>query len=203
VSTGWRETSTRVALSTDRVDVWWLPEAHEPHGAARRLLAGCLGEPASAIRFRATPAGKPALADARHAHLRFSFAHSGAHTLLAVRLRYDVGVDLERIRAGVDADAVVATTFPPSWRVAWRTGRPGDRRAAFFGAWVRFEALAKASGRGIACDDPLAESSGFTCRALPTLPGFAAAVASEGRDWALACHRDVACATREVAANTL
>jgi phosphopantetheinyl transferase len=117
--------------------------------------------------------------------------------LLAVRLGHEVGVDLERIRADVDADAVVATVFPPSWRIAWRSVPASGKREAFFDAWARFEALAKAGGRGIAATDPLAEGDRFHARALPRLAGHAAAVASEGREWTVSCWNASAQGTTE------
>jgi 4'-phosphopantetheinyl transferase len=171
--------------SEDRADVWMIPGA-SARERVRAILASYLGVPVEAVALRAGPHGKPELVGAP-IDLRFNVAHSGERSLLAVRLGHEVGVDLERVRPDVDADAVVATVFPPSWRIAWRTLPAAGKREAFFDAWARFEALAKAGGRGIAANDPLADGARFHCRALPEIPGHAAAVASEGRNWTLNC----------------
>jgi phosphopantetheinyl transferase len=183
---GWVPATERGVPATDRVDAWLLPCDANRRERVRAVLAGCLGIAPETLVLRAGIHGKPELVGAPF-DLRFNVAHSGDRMLLAVRLGHEVGVDLERIRPDVDADAVVATVFPASWRVAWRSMPAAGKREAFFDAWARFEALAKAGGRGIAASDPLAGSERFHARALPEIPGCAAAVASEGRNWALAC----------------
>jgi 4'-phosphopantetheinyl transferase len=173
--------------STSRVDAWWLPAGDEAtaRAALRALLGRYLGVPGSDVLLRTTAAGKPCLEPVHGVDLRFSLAHSGGRALAAVRLGADVGADLERIRADVDCGAVAATVFPAAMRIAWHSVLAAGRHDAFFDAWVRFEAIAKAVGRGIADPDPLRGSERFTCRPLPAPAGFAAAVASEGAGWTL------------------
>ena len=187
----WEAPPAGLRAATDRVDVWWLPagDAAGTRNALRGVLGRYLGLPGSDLVFCFSELGKPSL-DPRHgADLRFSLSHSAGVALAAVRLGRDVGVDVERIRADVDCDAVANSIFPPSLRIAWRSGLQAGRREAFFDAWVRFEALAKAVGEGIAGTDPLRGSERLTCRPLPAPEGFAAAAASEGAGWTLACWR--------------
>lgn len=189
----WDAPPARLDAATDRVDVWWLPTGDAPgtRAALRGVLGRYLGVPGAELVFRSSAAGKPSL-DPRHGgDLRFSLSHSAGVALAAVRLGHEVGVDVERIRPDVDCDAVANSIFPSSLRIAWRSGLAAGRRDAFFDAWVRFEALAKAGGEGIAGTDPLRGSERFSCRALPAPEGFAAAAASEGAGWTLACWRDV------------
>jgi 4'-phosphopantetheinyl transferase len=187
----WSAPPADLRASRDRVDVWCLPIDRDAtaRAALRALLGRYLGLPAARIELGVTSRGKPVLMPGAHPDLRFNLSHSGALALVAVRLGEDVGVDLEAIRDDVDCDAVVATTFPAAQRLVWRTVLAARRREAFFDAWVRMEAIAKASGRGIALGDAEHVAAGYACRALPLLPGFAAAVASRGNAWELACWR--------------
>ena len=86
-----------------------------------------------------------------------------------------------------DCEAIAESVFPPGLHAVWRAGRSEGRTEAFFASWVRFEALAKATGRGIAQHDPLRGSERMTCRSLAAPEGFAAAVASRGTEWEPAC----------------
>ncbi len=187
----WAVPPARPLVARDRVDVWRLPSG-EPalaRRATREILARHLGLDAHALLLHVTPTGKPVL-DPRHgSDLRFNLAHSGDVALVALRLGHDVGVDVERIRPDVDGAAVAAAVFPPELRLAWHSGLAAGRHEAFFDAWVRFEALAKAGGGGIADPQALRDASRLACRRLPPLAGCAAAVASEGADWSLACWR--------------
>lgn len=183
----WNAAHTHPRAAMDRVDVWSVPTGIETSSALRELLGRYLGLPADQVFLRAGANGKPVL-DARHAaDLRFNLAHSDGRALVAVRLGHDVGVDLERIRPGVDCNAIAEAVFPPSVLALWRAGRGAGSAAGFFTVWVRFEALVKATGHGIAACDPLREAGCMTCRHLPEIEGFAAAVASSGEDWELAC----------------
>jgi len=187
----WEAPPAGLCAAPDRVDAWWLPAGGpaDARAALRALLARYLGASARDVVLRTTASGKPCLDPLHGADLRFSLSHSGGSALAAVRLAHDVGADLERVRADVDCDAVAATVFPPAVRIAWRAGLAAGRRDAFFDAWVRYESFAKASGLGLAADDPLRGSERFTCRPLPVPEGFAAAVASEGAGWKTACWR--------------
>jgi 4'-phosphopantetheinyl transferase len=159
--------------------------------ALRGVLARYLDVLPARVAFVTGAEGKPRLAPGPGADLRFNLSHSGGLALVAVRLGREVGVDLEELRDGVDGDAVAREFFdePERARLAAlaATGQP----QAFFRAWVRREALAKASGRGISAPAARSEGARFGVRELGGFPGFAAAVASEGHGWSLR-RRDVA-----------
>lgn len=198
--------------SRDRVDVWVVRLAENPDGAAletldaaerahaarlrvatarwvaarvalRRVLGGYLGTDARSVRIEAGPNGKPRLAPGAASDLRFNLSHSGDLALIAVRLGYEVGVDVERVRSGVDGDAIAREFFSARERATIEP-RAGENPArAFFRAWVAREALAKATGRGIASACCEEECSRFDVRELQVMGGYAAALASEGVDW--------------------
>ena len=90
------------------------------------------------------PHGKPYLPQARA--LRFNLAHSHDRAVLAVARGRAVGVDLERIRAGVDCRRLMDEFFAPREGTAWRALPASLRRRAFFTAWTRQEAVIKARG---------------------------------------------------------
>lgn len=118
----------------------------------RERLAAYTGCEAREIRLVAGPFGKPALAsdEASSADgLQFNLSHSQDQALLAVTRGGPVGVDLEQVRADVDAAGIVASHFSPAERAAWAALSESDRRAGFFRGWVRKEAYVKARGEGL------------------------------------------------------
>lgn len=153
--------------------------------ALRRVLGAHLGLEPERLRFTAGPNGKPALAPHAGEDLRFSLSHSGAVALVAVRIGHEVGVDVEELRDDVDFGAVVRETFPASERRSFAAGAGAVSREAFFRAWTRREALAKATGRGLVAAPGADEALRFAVRDLDGVPGCAAAIASAGGDWSV------------------
>lgn len=111
-------------------------------GALRRLLARYLGTTPQAVALTAAPGGKPRLADP--APLAFNVSHSGGLGVAAVS-RCGVGVDVEQVRADVDAAGLAARFLTPG-EAAWA----GAGHEAFFECWTLKEAYLKARGEGIA-----------------------------------------------------
>lgn len=115
--------------------------------ALRLVLATHVGIGAARTPFALSPHGKPHL---NSADLQFSISHSGARLLVAVSREGPVGVDVET-RATVDmsehrrsAIERAAAALVPSTALPTQTGV-----SRFLQAWVRLEALAKATGTGI------------------------------------------------------
>jgi 4'-phosphopantetheinyl transferase len=177
------------------------------HAGVRLIIGACLRRPAASIRFQAGAHGKPRL-DRCDIDLRFNLAHSGGEALLAMTLGRDVGVDVEQTTRKVDALEVARSFFSPGER-AYLASLAGDARAdAFFRIWVRKEALVKAVGRGLAMPlgdfevlghdvaagrfvqvqedgDARVVPSNWTVQAVDAPPGYVAAVAAEGSNWAV------------------
>lgn len=118
------------------------------HIALRLLLERWCGPGIRGVPFIVSASGKPALA---LANVSFSLAHTASSALMAVCGSGPVGVDLEHARK---------VKMPPARRlpieraaVALAAGVPlaesseGDAR--FLSAWVRIEAVAKATGSGV------------------------------------------------------
>ncbi len=161
-------------------------------GVLRLLLAHYLGADPRHLRFASGPGGKPAVAGVPgRPRPSFSTSHSGDLALIAIAAGRDVGVDVQEIRT--DADVTGLAAHLCRCQQAALAGLPEtDRRRAFFAAWVRTEAYLKATGAGLsslAAVDLCRPTDRWWLRALPVDPGYAAAVAAEGRDWRLACWR--------------
>jgi 4'-phosphopantetheinyl transferase len=131
------------------------------HGFLRCVLARYLLCNPAGVEILEGERGKP--------HLRggtpwFNLSHSGATAAVAVTLAGPVGIDVEEIRVVPERDRIAAQYFPP--------GEEGT----FFERWTRLEALAKATGRGLA---EAALEPRWWVENLAAPEGFAAAVSAE------------------------
>jgi 4'-phosphopantetheinyl transferase len=82
--------------------------------------------------------------------VRFNMSHSHDLVLCAISRGTDVGVDVERLRPGVEED--VGRCFSSrTLRFLEALPQPARRRA-FFQAWTRMEAYSKARGEGLTLD---------------------------------------------------
>ncbi|HVG20211.1 MAG TPA: 4'-phosphopantetheinyl transferase superfamily protein [Blastocatellia bacterium] len=179
-------------------------------GTVRIILGRYLGMGADRLRFSYTYYGKPALEkEFGGESLRFNLSHSHGLALLAVTRDRELGVDIERIRAGI-SDEGIAERFFSDKEVRMLRGLPRELQdQAFFNCWTRKEAYIKARGEGLSMPlavfdvslipgepaalletrlDPL-ESARWSLRELTAAPDFAAAIVVEGNDWDLICWR--------------
>ncbi|WP_326786382.1 4'-phosphopantetheinyl transferase family protein [Streptomyces sp. NBC_00151] len=142
------------------------------HCALRHLLAGYTGEEPAALAFhrfcpRCGPAvhGKPIWAvGSGQVALDVSLSHSEETAIVALcRPPLTVGVDVERVRAGVNWSAVLSEGA----NGPVRTDREGTQ------AWTRLEAVGKAAGTGVV-DPPLLGAelpNGWASATVPDVPG--------------------------------
>src|SRR6266571_3585796 len=114
------------------------------HGALRNILARYLKTTPRESVFRYGPAGKPELASGA---VRFSMSHADDLFLCAISLARDVGLDVERVRPGVDQVVAGWLSSPRARRCLEALPQPARRRA-FFQGWTRLEAYVKARGEG-------------------------------------------------------
>jgi len=178
----WRllgETERRHALRLRVGAAHWVAA----RAALRRALGRALAVAPERVAFATGRDGKPRLATGPGDDLRFSLSHSGRFALVALRLGHEVGADLEEVRDGVDGAAIVRDQFTPAERAEAEPQMAADPHAGFFRAWARREALAKAAGRGLLSPADARETAGFRVRELAGVPGYAAAIASEGDAW--------------------
>ncbi|MGF1427145.1 4'-phosphopantetheinyl transferase family protein [Kitasatospora sp. LaBMicrA B282] len=160
------------------------------HGAARRIVAGYTGRPASTLRWRHGPHGKPELVDFG-LELAVSLTHCEELAVFAVARGRAVGVDLERLPTPAAAVRLARRFFPPADAAQVGTGPAAAAR--FARLWTRKEAFVKALGgrlveglrRPVAGPCPLVTPAGpgrAACRItdLPPLGRYRAAVALTG-----------------------
>jgi 4'-phosphopantetheinyl transferase len=166
--------------------------------ALRSVLARYLAVDVGAVCLGRTAAGQPTLSGPLAGALAFSVSRSAGVALCAVAIGRHVGVDVERIMRGVVEDVAHDGILSPAELRGLRALEPAARERAFFTVWTRKEAYAKARGLGLslpfeqftvsvdpavpalvaaADDDP----ARWTLRDLDAGPGYAAALAIEGR----------------------
>jgi 4'-phosphopantetheinyl transferase len=169
-------------------------------GLLRAILGRYLAVPPGRLRLHATETGKPALALSQAEGLEFSVSHSHGLVVYAVTCGRRVGVDIEHVRAVAGWAGVPGRVFSPREHAVFQTLPPDQQRAAFFRAWTRKEACAKAWGQGLSCPlgridvslapfeagrplsidgDPVA-SARWALQDVDPAPGYAAALATEG-----------------------
>jgi 4'-phosphopantetheinyl transferase len=184
--------------------------ARERWSTARALLRVILGRYLGLgpedVALSADPDSKPVLrVGVGTSPPGFNVSHSGDVALFAVG-GGPVGVDVERIRDDVDTERIAGRLFSPTEQSELEKLPETDRRRAFFAAWTRKEACAKAVGEGVAVFSgftvPLADQQHgelvldagdglpdgpWSLWDLAPKPGYAAAVAAQGGGLALRC----------------
>jgi 4'-phosphopantetheinyl transferase len=115
-------------------------------GALRRLLAAELGCPAAAVPIAVGAHGKPHCPGGP----AFNLSHSGELILIALHRHCPVGVDVERLRPGLDWQPIARRVLPESQQLALAALPEVERPAAFLQLWCRLEAGLKAAGTGLA-----------------------------------------------------
>jgi len=175
-------------------------------GLLRIIVGRYLNSNPGDLRFCAGPHGKPALlAQSGQAALRFNVSHSVGFILYAVSRQREVGVDVERICSELVVEDLAARYFSPRENAALLGLPKNHRRDGFFACWTRKEAFLKAKGDGLsqpldgfdvslAPGEPAAllgsrgqarDVERWSIREVPSIPGYAGAVAGEGVDWVL------------------
>lgn len=206
---GKQRDSLRDVLSNDehaRAERFLIERVQKRFIVSRGVLRQVLGEylscdPAS-LRFIYGANGKPAL---EGAPLHFNLSHSDDLMLLAVSARYDVGIDVEHIHPIANMDGIAARFFSTPEEAQFCALPDAEKVSAFFNIWTRKEAFVKARGesfghmlarfqvshdadsRLLAVDDEPNAPSRWSLQALYPAPGYAAALAVEGCDYALRC----------------
>jgi len=169
------------------------------HGVLRHLLGRYCGSAPEALDFAASAAGKPILQGEPAPH--FNLTHSEDGALLGVSSSHELGIDLERMRANIEALSISHHYFFGSEREQIAASATPD--TTFYRYWVAKEAVLKAQGIGLGFPldrfrvvfspgeevaridtfEPTALSGDWTVRMLPSERGWLGAVAARGTDW--------------------
>jgi len=122
----------------------------------RRVLGGLLGVPPCNVEYRIGPLGKPELAHDIYAGLErkplpcFNLSHSDNVLALAVGFHREIGVDVECVKTDLDFLRLGEAQLGAEEIAQLRNLSAPERALAFYRSWTRHEAMAKATGRGIA-----------------------------------------------------
>jgi 4'-phosphopantetheinyl transferase len=116
-----------------------------------RYVAGAhLGIAPSAVPIVILTSGKPVLDGRGDGTLEVSLTHTGPWVAIAVSRAGAVGIDIESTERTVDHDAISRRYFAAEERTAVQALAGSAQREAFFRVWARKEAIAKATGDGLA-----------------------------------------------------
>ncbi len=159
-------------------------------GALRILLSGYSNIPAECIKFEYTENGKPHLVGP---DIDFNVSHSGEWVVLAIGRNRNIGVDVERIKEGMDVLAIASRYFTPE--EAKQIQDAEDRHSVFFTLWARKEAYVKACGSALFRElssfaVPLADGvkEGWHFRRLEAGSKYAAAVVTDKELASVPCY---------------
>jgi 4'-phosphopantetheinyl transferase len=181
-------------------------------GVVRDILGRYLKQEPSQLRFQYGPHGKPALALADgEPPIRFNVSHSDDVALCAVACGQEIGVDVEHLRSDFPGLQVARHFFSPR-EIAVLQGLPAEHQvASFITLWTLKEAYLKATGQGLGVelsrvdvspalaapeallrltpdrDDHRQSGAGWWLHTLPSVAGYAGALAVEGADCRLVC----------------
>lgn len=187
----------------ERAEKFVVPQARERFIAARGILRELLAtyleiDPAN-VALEYGSQGKPSLSSAHKSKICFSVSHSLGMALFAFASGYEVGVDIEQIKANFKGMEIASHFFSSEEIAALAKLRPELAVDAFFGCWTRKEAYVKARGQGLSIPlrsftvnfalskQLLPDERGalWSCCALEPAPGFAGAVVAAGENWSL------------------
>lgn len=115
-------------------------------GTLRLLLAQYLHLDPKEILFKQNNYGKLFLETDL---LKFNISHSNNYALFIFAKNYQVGVDIERVRANFDFIAIAQKFFSPQEVIDLLATPKEQQLSAFFNCWSRKEAFIKGIGKGI------------------------------------------------------
>jgi 4'-phosphopantetheinyl transferase len=125
------------------------------HAALREILASYQDIPPESVLFTTTCAwcgdpdhGKPRLQDA--GGLNFNLTRAGALALVAVAHEAEVGVDAEPLDRAIDWRTIARRALSREERAQVEATEPAGRDTLAGRLWCRKEAVAKATGLGLA-----------------------------------------------------
>jgi len=173
-------------------------------GELRRLLGAYLGISPSEVAIGYGPDGKPDCTSQPHDWmLCFNLSHSEDTAALAISNGFEIGIDVERIRA--IEENLPLEVFSQQERAQYAAVAKAEQQTVFFESWARKEACLKALGTGFILPPThfefdlhvhgdtaprlvggdAHEAAHWRILALSGVPGCACAVAARRMDWSI------------------
>lgn len=125
------------------------------HVATRQVLSRALNRKPSAIRWTASPGGKPTLADAE---LAFNLSHSGGWALIGLSRAGPIGVDIEMLAPISNMADLARRNFTQDEHHQFLQLPHQERLTGFLRGWTRKEACLKALGSGLSIEPHIFEA---------------------------------------------
>ena len=147
------------------------------HAALQIILKDYLENNDSQI-FLQGEHGKPSLKDVP---ICFNLSHSHDWALIAVAQNCEVGIDIEKVNEEKDVSNISRRFFSEREANFILSLPPSEQVPAFYKAWTRKEALAKAKGVALASDIGNEEVDARWSVEEIEISGYAAAIAFEGK----------------------
>lgn len=113
----------------------------------REILSLYTHIPPQDIIFAYAHRGKPYLAN-NPLNLQFNVSHSENLAVYALTIRYEIGVDIQKIEKG-DREPIAKRFFSPNEYLEIAQLKPDKQKIAFYRLWACKEAIIKALGEGL------------------------------------------------------
>ncbi|HEV2139107.1 MAG TPA: 4'-phosphopantetheinyl transferase superfamily protein [Nitrososphaerales archaeon] len=120
------------------------------HGILRSIIGRYVGLPPRDVSFTYGLWEKPMLWSRGGVALGFNMSHTDGLAIMAFTLERQVGVDLERATRKCEIDQLAERFFSTHEKHSMLEHGSEGKRLAFYRIWTCKEALAKASGEGLA-----------------------------------------------------
>lgn len=208
----WRVNLDRPAFSPEEIWNWLAAEEAERarrfrfpadqnrfavgRGMLRRILGSYLRQHPRSVLLQYGEFGRPELAgNSGQAQLQFNLSHSDGVALIGIRQSGRIGVDIERVRDGIEFEELATRHFSAAERNELDRATAENKPQEFFRQWTRKEAYLKAQGLGLQVDtteidmtrlvgeaDPTGDrDQGWSEQVFVPQVGFVASVVMEGR----------------------
>ncbi len=116
----------------------------------RVILGLYLNVPPASLQFEKNSFGKPYICgESNPQGLCFNMSHTGNVVMLAISLKHEVGIDIEKVREFDKLDNVAYNFLSSCEADYYNTLSKEKKKQFFFLSWVRKEALIKAQGKGV------------------------------------------------------
>ncbi|MEM5369540.1 4'-phosphopantetheinyl transferase superfamily protein [Paraburkholderia azotifigens] len=173
-------------------------------GELRRVLGRYLGMSPSDVAISYGPRGKPCCTSQPHDWmLCFNLSHSDSTAALAISNGFEIGIDVECIRA--IEESLPLEVFSRQERAEYAAVPKAQQQPLFFESWARKEACLKALGTGFMLPPThfefdlsvpgdtaprlvggdAREAAHWRIRSLSSVTGCAGAVAARRTDWTI------------------
>lgn len=172
-------------------------------GILRIILAGYLRIKPEQIGFEYNLYGKPSMCGKLENEINFNLSHSGELAVYAFSRERKIGIDIESVQA-FSIDERTAARCLTSRETEFLSRLPENLRTQFFfNCWTQKEAYLKGCGKGLSFPanqietlfsqesatvtvlrkEENCQKKGWSIRKLPSIEGYAAALAVEGSNF--------------------